>query len=77
MRRSFAFVVDDVGDGGSLVVGELVEVGEVGFDLVAGVVEGPTFGVVDEQVAEAGVEGPGDADGGVEAPAAALPVSYR
>ncbi|MEQ7006214.1 hypothetical protein ABN028_08425 [Actinopolymorpha sp. B17G11] len=45
--------VDDVGDGGAFVVGELVEVGEAGVDVAAGGVERSSLGVVDEQVVDA------------------------
>ena len=59
--------VDDVGDGVAFVVGELVEVGEAGVDVVAGRVEGASFGGVVEQVVDGDVEDLGDADDGFEA----------
>src|SRR5579875_677948 len=56
--------VDDGGDGGALVVGELAEIGEAGVEHVVGGVQGPSGG---DEVVDAGVEGLGDADDGFEA----------
>lgn len=60
--------VDDGEDGGPLVAGELTEVGEAGAEGVVGSVQrlpGRVGGC--DEVADAGVEGPGDADAGFEA----------
>jgi hypothetical protein len=59
--------VDDVGDGGALVVGELAEVGEAGVECVAGGVQGAAGRVGGDEVVDADVEGLGDADDGFEA----------